>query len=113
MLKQVILVREDLKISKGKLSAQVAHSCVEAVLKSNKKLVLKWRLFGQKKVVLKVKDENELLHYKDLSDRENLTTALIRDCGLTEVKPNTITALCIGPEAENKIDKITKELKTL
>ena len=52
-LKQVILVRHDLKLPKGKLSAQVAHASVEAVLKSEKDKVKEWRTSGQKKVVLK------------------------------------------------------------
>ncbi|MEK6863038.1 MAG: peptidyl-tRNA hydrolase, partial [Nanoarchaeota archaeon] len=62
-MKQVILVRKDLKLSKGKLSAQCAHASVEAVLRSDKEKVNEWRIFS-KKVILKVKDEKELLEFK-------------------------------------------------
>ena len=109
-LKQVILVRTDLKMSKGKAAAQVAHAAVEATLKSNKKLVSNWRTFGMKKITLKVADENELIKFKELADEANITTALITDAGHTELKPNTKTCLAIGPDAEGKIDKVTGEL---
>ena len=58
--KQVILVREDLKLPKGKLAAQVSHASVDATLKSDKKIVELWKKEGGKKIVLKVKDEKEL-----------------------------------------------------
>ena len=61
--KQVILIRQDLKLPKGKLAAQAAHASVEAVLKSDSKLVSTWRKQGMAKIVLKVKDEKELLSY--------------------------------------------------
>lgn len=109
-LKQVILVRTDLKMSKGKAAAQVAHAAVEATLKSNKKLVSNWRTFGMKKITLKVANEGELIKFKELADDANLTTALISDAGHTELKPNTKTCLAIGPDAEGKIDKVTGEL---
>lgn len=110
-MKQVILVRQDLKMSKGKMSAQCSHASVEAVLKSNKDKVEEWRSEGMKKVILKVKDEKELFEYKRLAEREKLTTALIKDAGLTEFKEPTITCLAIGPDSEEKINKITKNLK--
>ena len=62
-MKQVILVRMDLKLPKGKLAAQCCHASVEAVLNSSKKKVDEWRSEGQKKVVLKVKDDKELIEY--------------------------------------------------
>ena len=111
-MKQVILVRKDLKLSPGKLSAQVSHASVEAVLKSDKEKVNEWRNFS-KKVILKVKDEKELLNFKKLADKEKLVTALIKDAGWTEVKPGTITCLAIGPDEDEKIDKITGKLKIL
>ena len=52
--KQVILVRQDLKMPKGKLAAQVAHASVEATLKSGKDKIHTWRYGGMKKVVLKL-----------------------------------------------------------
>ena len=55
-MKQVILVRNDLRMPKGKLSSQVAHASLEAALKSNK--LKEWRSKGTKKVILKVKDES-------------------------------------------------------
>ena len=52
--KQVILVRQDLKLPKGKMAAQCAHASVEAVFNSDKSKVDAWRDQGQKKIVLKV-----------------------------------------------------------
>ena len=111
-MKQVILVRKDLKLSRGKLASQCSHASVEAVLKSDKEKINEWRKFS-KKVVLKVRDEKELLDLKKLADREKLVTALIKDAGRTEIKPGTITCLAIGPDVDEKIDKITGKLKIL
>lgn len=112
-MKQAILVRQDLKMDKGKLAVQTSHASVEAVLKSDKSKVDEWRSEGMKKVVLKVKDLQELLEYKKLAGKEKLTTALIRDAGLTFFKEPTITCLAIGPDEEEKINKITKNLKLI
>ena len=111
--KQVILVREDLKLPKGKLSAQVAHAAVDATLKSDKKIVDLWKKDGGKKIVLKVKDEKELFVYKQVADDNGLKTALITDAGHTVVEPGTITCLGIGPDEEERIDKITGKLKMM
>ena len=112
-LKQVILVRSDLNMSKGKTAAQVAHGAVDAVLKSNKKVVEEWKKMGMKKIVLKVNDENELLKYLKIAKEKNVVVALIRDAGRTELTPNTTTVLAIGPDLEAKIDSISSELSTL
>ncbi len=111
--KQVILVRNDLKLPKGKLAVQVSHASVNALLKSHKDDIHKWKEVGMKKVVLKVKDLNEILEYKRKAQDAGLVTALIEDAGLTVVEPGTITCLGIGPDAETKIDKVTGELKCL
>ena len=49
--KQVILVRDDLNLPKGKLAAQVSHASVDATLKSDKKIVDLWKREGGKKIV--------------------------------------------------------------
>lgn len=111
--KQVLLVREDLKLPKGKLSAQVAHAAVDASTKSDKKIVELWKKEGGKKVVLKVKDEKELFKYKQMAEDIELKTALITDAGHTVLEPGTITCLGIGPDLEEKIDRITGKLKMM
>ena len=109
--KQAILVRKDLKMSKGKTAVQVAHGAVEAVLKSRKSNISKWRLFGQKKICLKVNSEKELYKNNQVAKDLGLKTALIKDAGRTELKPGTITVLAIGPDKEEKINKMTKDLE--
>ncbi|MBN1644448.1 peptidyl-tRNA hydrolase [Candidatus Woesearchaeota archaeon] len=111
--KQVILVRKDLKLSKGKMSAQVAHASSEAVLKSHKDDITKWRNRGMKKAVLQVSSKEELFKYKQQAEDAGLIVSLITDAGRTELEPGTITCLGIGPDKEEKIDKITGELKLL
>jgi PTH2 family peptidyl-tRNA hydrolase len=111
--KQVILVRQDLQLPKGKMSAQAAHASVEAVLRSNKDIVKKWHEQGMKKVVLKVADLKELYKYNQHAKDNDLVTAVITDAGLTTVAPGTVTCVAIGPDIEESIDSITKELKIM
>ncbi len=111
--KQVILVRQDLKLPKGKLAGQSAHASVEATLKSDSKIVSAWRKQGMPKIVLKVKDEKELLLYLQKAKDEELVTALIADAGKTVVAPGTKTCVGIGPDEEEKIDIITRKLPLL
>ncbi len=114
--KQVILIRADIKMSKGKTAAQCSHASLESalkVLKKDKKLLQSWRREGAKKVVLRVADKKELLDFDKKAKQANLISALITDAGHTELKPGTMTCLGIGPDKEEKIDKITKELQAL
>lgn len=112
-LKQVILVRMDLKLPKGKLAVQAAHASVSAVLNSDKKKVQEWNEEGMKKSVLKVADEKELIKYLQKSKDAGLKTALITDAGKTVVEPGTRTCIGIGPAEEEEIDKITGKLPLL
>lgn len=109
-LKQVILVRADLKLSKGKMSAQVAHASVEAVLKSDQKMVQKWRAQGMKKSILKVADLKELRSFVQLAEDAGLVNALISDAGRTHLEPGTITCLSIGPDVSESVDAVTGKL---
>ena len=63
VLKQVIIIRQDLKLPKGKMSVQTAHASVEAVLRSDKEKVREWRQSGSAKIVLKVPDKKSLFKY--------------------------------------------------
>ena len=111
--KQVILVRKDLDLPKGKLAAQVAHAAVEAVLRSDKKDVTAWRNEGMPKIVLKVANLKELQKFNQLAKDSGFKTALITDAGRTVVEPGTVTCLAIGPENEEKLNKLIGELKLL
>ncbi|MBR9675479.1 peptidyl-tRNA hydrolase [Candidatus Woesearchaeota archaeon] len=111
--KQVILVRSDLKLPKGKMSAQAAHASVEATLRADSKKVASWRAQGQKKVVLKVDDEKALIKFFQEAKDNNLSASLITDAGKTIIAPGTKTCVGIGPDLEEEIDSITGELKMM
>jgi PTH2 family peptidyl-tRNA hydrolase len=113
MYKQVIAVRRDIRLSRGKLAVQVAHASLEAYSRADGKIRSEWESGGAKKVVVRVDGLRELeeLHRKARSLR--LPCALIRDAGRTEVEPGTVTALGIGPVREGEADRLTGKLKML
>ena len=113
MLKQVILIRQDLKLPKGKACAQSAHASVDAVLKADSSIVKKWRSQGMAKIAVKVKDEKELIKYFQIAKDEGLTVSLITDAGRTVIAPGTKTCVGIGPDQEEEIDAVTGELPLL
>ncbi len=110
-LKQVILMRKDLKLPPGKMAAQAAHASVEAAFKSELMVVKKWRQNGAKKVVLKVDTVEGIYEYARLAEDNGLVTAIITDAGKTVIAPGTVTCCAIGPAEERVVDKITGNLK--
>jgi peptidyl-tRNA hydrolase, PTH2 family len=113
MYKQVIIVRKDLKMPKGKLATQVAHAAVECVLISEKEKIREWQEEGMKKVVLKVENEKELIKYFRLAKDNKLKSAIIKDSGKTFFKEPTTTCVGIGPDDEKKIDTVSGKLKMI
>ena len=108
-LKQVIVIRKDLGLKKGKLASQVAHA---AVLASRKSAFREdWEKEGQKKVVVECENLEELLSLYQRSLAEKLPTALVEDAGLTQIEKGTKTCVGIGPAEETRIDKITGKLR--
>lgn len=114
--KMVIITRKDLKLSQGKLAAQVAHAAVECALmtkKNNSKWFKKWMEEGAKKAILKTTSLNEFYELKDIADKLNISSVIISDAGHTEIPLGTKTVLGIGPAPDNLIDKITGDLPLL
>src|SRR5487761_97995 len=115
-LKQVIVVRTDLKMGKGKLAVQVAHASVSALEQArrrNPKWVEAWFAQNQRKICGKVSSDKELRILKGRIDNEELPNALIEDAGLTQLEPGTLTCLGIGPVPSEIADRYTGELKLL
>lgn len=113
---QNIIVRHDLKISKGKLCGQVAHAAVSAAeeaRKSHREWLEEWWGEGQRKVVLKVNSLQALLELKAAAAATRLPYALVEDRGLTELPPGTVTCLGVGPAPIPLIDKVTGKLPLL
>jgi PTH2 family peptidyl-tRNA hydrolase len=114
--KQVLVIRMDLKMSRGKIAVQIAHAAVSAAEEARKHSLVSWRGWlweGQKKVAVKVSNEEELLALRDKAIKAGLPVHLIRDRGLTELPPSTTTALGIGPARAETVDKITGDLPLL
>ena len=115
-LKQVIIVRKDLRMGSGKLAAQVAHAAILASEKARNKnfdWFKEWFNVGQPKIILKVNSLNELETIHKLAQFNNLSPVIVIDAGLTQLDPGTATCVGIGPAPANLIDKITGGLKLL
>ena len=133
MIKQVIVLRTDLNMRKGKMAAQAAHASMKVFLdrgmlihETDKPATLqiwpitaeaeKWLKGAFTKIVVGCDSEAELLALKDKVDATDAIVygAIIQDNGATEFhNVKTYTALAIGPADAAEIDKITGHLKLL
>lgn len=114
--KQVMVAREDLNMSAGKLAVQVAHASLKAAEEArneNREWFKSWFKEGQKKVVVSVSSKEKLDKLKEKAENLNLPNGLITDAGLTELEPGTTTVLAVGPAPNEDVDKITKKLPLL
>lgn len=114
-MKQVIVMRSDLNMRKGKMIAQGAHASMKVLVENaDDKRILSWLANSFTKIVVRVDSEDELLTIYNQAKEAGILSALITDNGATEfggVKTNTCIA--IGPDESDNIDKITGHLKLL
>lgn len=114
-MKQVIAIRTDLDMGKGKIAAQVGHACVlgaENVRKSHPDWFKEW-WDGQEKVVVKVSSLKELKEIKEHAISLNIPWSEVTDAGHTQIEPGTTTCISLGPAPQDLIDKVTGNLKLL
>lgn len=112
--KQVIVMRKDLKMRRGKEMAQASHASMMFILKNEKLTDVQREWVGSTfaKICVTVDSEEELLEIYNKAQSENLEVHLIKDSGFTEFKGvPTLTCLAIGPDYSDKIDKVTGHLK--
>lgn len=130
--KQVIVMRRDLKMRRGKEIAQGAHSTLafltrklepayegkggggnlylhEVMLTSDE---MEWMKNSFTKVTCQVKSEEELLSVVEKAKAAGLTVHLVKDAGKTEFSGiPTYTCCAIGPHSSEKFEGITSDLE--
>lgn len=125
MIKQVIVMRKDLKMRRGKEIAQGSHASQEWLLKriftpsafgnvgepAFSPDEYEWLDTGHTKVTVYVTSEAELLGCAVAASEAGLTCHVVTDKGLTEFhNVPTKTCLAIGPNDGEAINKITGHL---
>ena len=120
--KQVIVVRNDLNMRRGKMIAQGAHASImflihrlcDAEVRAKDHATQEWLTHGMTKICVRVDSEAELLEIAQKAQDAGLTVHVITDAGHTEFAGvPTKTCLAIGPDDEDKIDAVTGTLKLL
>lgn len=141
MIKQVIVMRTDLKntqgqkVKSGKLIAQACHASIAFLSKRVNEYIYKelesmltgikptltlsyieekWLESEYRKIVLKVDSLDELMVIYNKAKAVGLEVHLITDLGMSEFGGvETVTCLAIGPDLDERIDSITEGLSTL
>lgn len=124
-IKQIIVMRKDLKMRRGKEIAQGSHAsmafltralehtgygCIHRASLSN--VMQEWLNSSFAKVTLQVSSEDELMEIHDEAVAAGLEVHLVIDSGVTEFKGvPTKTCLAIGPDFSHNIDPVTSKLK--
>jgi len=109
----VLVTRDDLQLSKGKLAAQCAHASSQCVLLAKKvspRSLDNYLRFGARKIVCKAPDLVSLKKAYSRAKKAGLVCHLVTDAGHTEIPPGTETVVGIGPGPRKEIDKITGDL---
>ena len=117
--KQCIAVRGDLEMSAGKMAVQVAHASVGVILKDepsyrveeSSKAIINWQEEGGRKIVLRVNTEQDIRDLELQCNENNIPCYVVTDFGLTELDPETVTCIGMGPCRNERMDRITGRLK--
>ena len=114
--KQVIVVRNDLNMRKGKMIAQGAHASLLPFMEADPgdPALIDWMDGAMGKIAVSVPSEEALVDVYERARAAGLPCALVVDAGRTEFAGvPTRTAAAVGPAWSDAVDAITGELKLL
>jgi PTH2 family peptidyl-tRNA hydrolase len=127
VIKQVIVIRKDLKMRRGKEIAQGAHASMAFLTNRLGRTIQANQIFYEgvfsnaeaswikgsfAKICVRVESEEELLAIHRKAKDAGLVSELIQDSGATEFHGiPTYTCLAIGPDESERIDKVTGSLR--
>lgn len=113
--KMVLVVRNDLKMGKGKIAAQCSHATLglyKKILHRAPKALNRWEMCGQVKVVVKIESEDDMLVLQEKAKSMAIPTHIVIDAGRTQIAPNSRTVMAVlGPA--DMVDDVTGGLKLL
>lgn len=114
-MKQIILMRTDLGMRKGKMIAQGAHASMKAVvLHYEDPRIVEWLSGSFTKVVVKVDSEEQINNICLAAIEAGLIAESIVDEGRTTFHGvPTLTCAAIGPDTDENLRNITGDLKLL
>ena len=114
--KMLFVVNGSLRMSSGKMAAQVAHCAVDlyqAIVDQRLAGLNFWRIYGQTKIVVRGESAEELLALEArASANRSIATSMIHDAGRTEIASGSVT--CLGLFGTNsQLEPITGHLKLM
>ncbi|CAK7340309.1 unnamed protein product [Dovyalis caffra] len=104
--KMVLVVRNDLKMGKGKIAAQCSHATLglyKKLLHRVPKALNRWEMCAQPKVVVKIESEEDMLVLQEKAKSVKLPTHITIDAGRTQIAPRPVEV----------VDDVTGGLKLL
>lgn len=131
--KQVIVIRNDLNMRKGKMCAQSSHASMSFLTKNlvysgkmgnisqvmvlsleHEYEVIHWLDNSFRKICLYVNSEQELIDLHDKAIEAGLVSHLVEDNGATEFNGvKTKTCIAIGPHEDSRFIGLTDHLPLL
>lgn len=110
-LRIALLVRQDLKMDKGKIAGQCCHACFGLMSVSKNQDLKYWSECA--KIVLKVSTLEEMNDLRSRLTGMGIISYLVHDAGKTQIEAGSATVLAIGPAKKRDLDKILGHLKLL
>ena len=112
-----IIINNDLGMTKGKTCAQVGHvvrRVTSALHNANNSDYKNWLRTGEAKIVLKSTESNMLRLIEKYKMNGNTFWCMdVRDAGLTQIAPNSLTAIAFCPVLKKLAPNDLTELKLL
>ncbi len=103
-------------MGRGKIAVQCSHAAVSAAEEARSNFrgwYEAWMSEGQSMIALKVKEVTSLLELERKARNLHLPAYLVRDKGITQIPPGSITCLGIGPAPSGTLDILTRKLTLL
>lgn len=115
-----LIVRQDLKMGKGKAAAQCSHATLALYKKMsnaesvayNPQMLRRWEWGnGQAKITLQVPTQEDMdMLYAQAMER-GVNCHIVHDAGRTQIQAGSATVLGLGPAPKPVLDSITLHLK--